>query len=375
MTPGTLSDAVNRLFCDDYAPHWGTFASTKWVAEAEATEYLSLEYIHNNIHNIAGGVDFTSGMGHLSDVPVAAFDPVFWLHHCNIDRLTAMWQVTHWNAWWDTKEGGTGNVADKKETDPLQPFHKIHGGDPKDKKDNVWTSQQVRDWTKLGYQYDDLVPLPDVIQENGELNERAYIYQIKDTIRKEYSSTKDVVAKVMADQSIKTPIGLNESKSTWNDYLLNVEYDRYALDGRSYSIVFFLGGNRNDPYEMCSKRYLVGRIYTFSAGTASQDSAGCANCTSQKSAGVMSRAQLPITIRLLQDAVDENISFSTMTHEEVRKYVQRKLYWKFVAYGGSELHPQGFDKTKVILHGGGGGADKATQSKYRKALGKPEIMA
>lgn len=24
---------------------------------------------------------------------VAGFDPVFWLHHANVDRLAAMWQV------------------------------------------------------------------------------------------------------------------------------------------------------------------------------------------------------------------------------------------------------------------------------------------
>jgi hypothetical protein len=25
---------------------------------------------------------------------VAAFDPIFFLHHCNVDRLLALWQVT-----------------------------------------------------------------------------------------------------------------------------------------------------------------------------------------------------------------------------------------------------------------------------------------
>ncbi|MCJ1389657.1 hypothetical protein MMC18_002514 [Xylographa bjoerkii] len=33
------------------------------------------------------------GLGHMSDVPVAAFDPIFWLHHCNIDRQLAMFQT------------------------------------------------------------------------------------------------------------------------------------------------------------------------------------------------------------------------------------------------------------------------------------------
>ena len=28
------------------------------------------------------------GLGHMSDVPVAAFDPIFWLHHRLVDQCT-----------------------------------------------------------------------------------------------------------------------------------------------------------------------------------------------------------------------------------------------------------------------------------------------
>ena len=40
----------------------------------------SLEGIHNNYHGHIGG------LGQVGDPKVAAFDPVFWIHHCNIDR-------------------------------------------------------------------------------------------------------------------------------------------------------------------------------------------------------------------------------------------------------------------------------------------------
>ena len=51
--PSSLSEAVNRMFTPEYNGTWGTFASTKWYREKEAdiqTGYLSLEYIHNNVH-------------------------------------------------------------------------------------------------------------------------------------------------------------------------------------------------------------------------------------------------------------------------------------------------------------------------------------
>lgn len=42
----------------------------------------SLEGLHNNYHVYVGGFSGNdSNTGHMSCVPVAAFDPVFWIHH------------------------------------------------------------------------------------------------------------------------------------------------------------------------------------------------------------------------------------------------------------------------------------------------------
>ncbi len=41
---------------------------------------------HNNGHTISGGAD-----GHMGD-GLSPLDPIFWLHHCNVDRITAQWQ-------------------------------------------------------------------------------------------------------------------------------------------------------------------------------------------------------------------------------------------------------------------------------------------
>jgi len=46
-----------------------------------------LENIHNNIHVQIGG--------NMVYVPRSAFDPIFFLHHANVDRLTAMYQASH----------------------------------------------------------------------------------------------------------------------------------------------------------------------------------------------------------------------------------------------------------------------------------------
>jgi tyrosinase len=51
-------------------------------------EWNSVEGIHDNVHTMVGGMG-----GHMSTVPVAAFDPIFWIHHTNVDRLGAMYQA------------------------------------------------------------------------------------------------------------------------------------------------------------------------------------------------------------------------------------------------------------------------------------------
>jgi len=45
----------------------------------------SFHQMHNGLHGWIGG--------HMSDPAASSFDPIFYLHHCNIDRLWAMWQM------------------------------------------------------------------------------------------------------------------------------------------------------------------------------------------------------------------------------------------------------------------------------------------
>lgn len=61
---------------------------------------------HNNIHIAVGGViprttspdgDDTTGL--MADVTTAAFDPIFWVHHCNVDRLWAYWECDPNRRW------------------------------------------------------------------------------------------------------------------------------------------------------------------------------------------------------------------------------------------------------------------------------------
>ncbi|KAK2042757.1 Di-copper centre-containing protein [Colletotrichum somersetense] len=119
----------------------------------------SLEGFHDDIHNqLATGPRGSSG--HMGSPAFAGFDPSFWLHHCNVDRLLAIWQGIHSHdpdsvAWWTSLEVPEGNfvepghLAETPRT-PLVPFRK---GLTADSKPIWWTSNDCRSHLNLGYDY------------------------------------------------------------------------------------------------------------------------------------------------------------------------------------------------------------------------------
>ncbi len=89
--------------------------------------------LHGNVHGLVGS---TKNMG---AVPYAAQDPIFWLHHCNIDRLWASW-----------------NSAGFKNPQLNQIFTFVDGT-------GTVVTANIKDFldiAPLGYSYDRLEPVP-----------------------------------------------------------------------------------------------------------------------------------------------------------------------------------------------------------------------
>jgi tyrosinase len=51
------------------------------------TFQTQLESIHDGIHVWVGGT--------MGEIATSAYDPLFWAHHCMIDRLWYLWQLRH----------------------------------------------------------------------------------------------------------------------------------------------------------------------------------------------------------------------------------------------------------------------------------------
>ncbi|PVD32161.1 hypothetical protein C0Q70_07590 [Pomacea canaliculata] len=76
---------------------------------------IQFEIVHNALHSLVGG----RGLYSLSSLDYAAFDPLFFLHHANVDRIWAIWQaLQQYRGLPDDKSDCALNIMRK----PLHPF-------------------------------------------------------------------------------------------------------------------------------------------------------------------------------------------------------------------------------------------------------------
>jgi tyrosinase len=57
-------------------------------------KYTQYEQFRGELEDYHGEVHIWVG-GHMANLPFASFDPIFWAHHCMIDRLWRIWQLHH----------------------------------------------------------------------------------------------------------------------------------------------------------------------------------------------------------------------------------------------------------------------------------------
>lgn len=71
---GAVAEMVYRLL--NYELSYPQFATVAMPENPTVQSDVNIEFIHNNIHYWVGG-----NGGHMAQIPVATFDPLFWLHH------------------------------------------------------------------------------------------------------------------------------------------------------------------------------------------------------------------------------------------------------------------------------------------------------
>ncbi|KAH8648808.1 hypothetical protein BGZ61DRAFT_542404 [Ilyonectria robusta] len=260
---GSLLDQVSPLFIATNFNNYAEFAITAHGG-SEPNSWLSLEMIHNYIHNLVGGVGWPldpsqatgSGEaqcshGHMVDLGTAAFDPI---SGCITATLI----------------------------DNLYPCHT-------DSKFTNYASDMVQDWTTLEYTYPNLAPETD--SNAGTASPEL----IKKRLTGKYRIIRKVLTKVGSEQNIE---GLD------NNYVINISYNRFALNGSSYTIHFFFGKEGDIPNSPTDHKLSpdhVGSIHTFSANywtRGNKNGIKCGNCQKQQKTHQLSKGQVSVTLQL-----------------------------------------------------------------------------
>ncbi|KAJ7528377.1 hypothetical protein O6H91_15G000900 [Diphasiastrum complanatum] len=149
---GTAVEGVHAVF---HHNDWLSFSNHYWSeapGHKQYGHYTSVELVHDGLHTYIGGPG-----GHMAHPDVAAFDPVFFFHHANVDRLVALWQYCYPNKWIDDKlqpmDDGTYTIKpapDATSDTDLTPFRRSQ-------KDEFVSSNDVRTVdVDCGYTYPEI---------------------------------------------------------------------------------------------------------------------------------------------------------------------------------------------------------------------------
>jgi tyrosinase len=177
-------------------------------------------------------------------------DPVFWLHHCNIDRLWAEWQRENPGANYLPPSGTPNVVAGHGRDDPMPPW---------DNEASPPTPRSVLDHHALGYTYDDEPASPGVVSltvgaqptsasiaQAGEVDIYSFIVATAGNHVIETQGSTDVVIALYGPNNMTTLISEDDDSGPG----ANSRIERNLTAGTYYVRVRHYSGSSSGPYSI-----------------------------------------------------------------------------------------------------------------------------
>lgn len=331
----SLSQRLYILF-SNYG-NYSRFSNNAWIPLLNNASYDSVESLHDTIHNLAGGGGLGQPNvqgGHMSFIPYSAFDPIFFLHHCMVDRIFAMWQFLYPQAWvtptaaiLNSYTTSRGQIQDSQT--PLTPFFINDQGD-------FWTSDGVRNFTRFGYTYTELSTGP-----NNSMRAQA---DVKKAINHLYglASPANLFLTELRSQGIRgnnrmRPFEKRGNKAAaaaavvfnngglYREWIANIRVRKQALDG-PFTIHFFFGRPANDAnaQSWASAPNHVGTMGVFAA-----DKFGMGG---MQMGGLDVSGTVPLTTALMSEIAAGKLA--SLESGDVERFLRRNLVKRIVGPGG-----------------------------------------
>ncbi|KZV73724.1 Di-copper centre-containing protein [Peniophora sp. CONT] len=329
---------------------WVTFSNRAGTGSGPPSDAPanSIEAIHDGIHNDVGG------SGQMSNPSVAAFDPLFFLHHANVDRVIALWEALNTGVWVipGSSGGGTWSIPPRTQVDTntdLTPFRTSQSA--------YWRSSQVTTTERFGYRYADFRGLdmndPDAVRqaitrrvnqlygpnrnarrafdgdedENTSFNATALLDPNAPALGPDAPSFPDPAAPTEPSNSTNPAVPGNTNSY---DYTVRLQAAQNALNG-SYDILVFLGPVPTSPEDYRSSPSYVGSHSIWTSAFMSQYGG---NSTSQ---GFVH----------LDDALERQ-GLGGAEPEVVSGFLAENLDWRVVKVTGVEVPVEQVPSLKVL---------------------------
>jgi tyrosinase len=177
-------------------------------------------------------------------------DPVFWLHHCNIDRLWAEWQRENPGAIYLPPSGTPDVVAGHGRDDPMPPWNN-EASPP--------TPRSVLDHHALGYTYDDepvsagiisltvgAQPTSASIAQAGEVDIYSFVVAAAGSHVIETQGPTDVVAALYGPNDMTTLISEDDDSGPG----ANSRIEHNLTAGTYYVRIRHYSGSSSGPYSI-----------------------------------------------------------------------------------------------------------------------------
>lgn len=290
-------------------PNFSNFSNSAWTPDSPG--YDSLESLHNQIHGLVGNG------GHMAIIDYAGFDPLFWLHHAQVDRLLAIWQTLYPDSYVEASNEpiGSAAIAQGARTDvntPLKPFHNDTNG-------NFWTSATAANVEDLGYSYPEIQG-KSISEVKAAVNALYASSSGKTISRRTYVGGHDtplapLIAAGLSNEAPVEAVPGPPSTGNYTEWLSNIRVAKDALE-QTFFIHIFLGDFNPDPKTWTFEPNLVGSHAVITPYVMKRDPAQSTIVT-----GV-----IPLTRALRAD--EQNGLVSLKDEENTKQYLTRNLHWR-----------------------------------------------
>jgi tyrosinase len=310
----------------------------------------SLEAVHDEIHVLVAG--------DMGDPAVAGFDPIFFLHHANVDRMLSLWEAINPGVW-VTKgpaEGGTWAISGNATVGPstnLEPFWRTQK--------TYWESANITATSHLQYSYPEFNGLnlsnPNTVRDaiGNYINQQygggggSSFSQALFAQPPAAQEPVAVAASTAADSAhpfhsrggpqhpVHKPAPGKGVPNAVHDWTARIHFKKYELGG-SFAVLIFLGDVPADAKQWRTCPSYIGSHSAFVNSAASQ----CSNCRSQENTIVEGFVHL-------NSGIAKYSGLNSYEPEKVTPYLKQNLHWRIQAADRSAVEPAKLPSCEVTI--------------------------